>query len=216
MTETIQILGLPFSTFTRAVMLLCEEKSIPYRCEFAIDNIPIELHSSEHKNIHPFAKFPAIKVADQVLCETAPILRYLDSQYPGASFTPELPIKKALVEQWCNFISIYIDKALVRDVLLEFAMPKGPNGEVRIENVQAAIPLLKECLSILNSQLEGNKYLCTEKYSLADMVAAPMLAYLKQSPLGGDLLPCYNALNGYVDRVLARPASQKILLPFNN
>ncbi len=211
MQQAIQILGPTFSTFVRTVMLCCEEKDIRYQAGLSWDGNEIGFKSAERYALHPWGKVPVIKHQALTLYETASILRYLDDTFDGIALQPADPAQRALVDQWCGALSSYVDKALVRDYLLEFAFPKGENGAVRLAEVAQAEPAVKETLALLNTQLGEQSFLCGEQLSLADLMVLPMLDYLAGLPLGGGLLAEQPVLNAYLQRLRARPSARTVL-----
>lgn len=211
MHKDIQILGPTFSTFVRTVMLCCEEKSIAYQAGWCLDGAEVGAKSAEHQALHPWGKVPAIKHQGLTLYETASILRYLDGAFDGVGLQPADPAQRALVDQWCGAIGSYVDKALVRDYLLEFAFPKGEGGAVRLAEVAQAEPAVKKALALLNDQLGEQPFLCGEQLSLADLMLLPMLDYLAGLPLGGGLLSERPALKAYLQRLRSRPSARAVL-----
>lgn len=211
MHKDIQILGPTFSTFVRTVMLCCEEKSIAYQAGWSLGGSDIGSKSAEHQALHPWSKVPVIKHQGLTLYETGSILRYLDTAFAGIALQPADPVQRALVDQWCGAIGSYVDKALVRDYLLEFAFPKGENGAVRLTEVAQAEPAVKQTLALLATQLGEQPFLCGEQLSLADLMLLPMLNYLAGLPLGGGLLSEQPALKAYLQRLRSRPSARAVL-----
>ena len=68
----VEIIGPAPSTYTRAVRMVCEEKSIPY------DLKQSPPHSTDVDAIHPFGKVPVMRHGDFELCESKAIATYLD------------------------------------------------------------------------------------------------------------------------------------------
>jgi len=211
MTTEVQIYGPVFSSFVRVVMLCCEEKGIGYRAGLTLDGAPIEFKSEDHHALHPWGKIPVIKHRQQTLYETATICRYLDSYFDGPALQPEDPAQRAQVDQWCATLSLYVDKALVRDYLLEFAFPKGENGQIRMDKVLEAEPAVKAQLAIINTQLADQAFLCGASLTLADLMLLPMLDYVAGLPQGDSLIEPGSALANYLERMRARPSAQKVL-----
>lgn len=209
---TISIIGVPFSNFVRAVMLVCEEHSIPYTVKMEHKEDKFELRDKGLLKLNPFGKIPIAIVNDHTICETATIIRLLDKEYGNSQFQADDPIENALIDQWCAFASIYVDKHIIRDTLLEFFFPKGENGTVRFDVVEANVPKISEVVEILATQLGRNDYICGNQISLADFLLIPTLDYLKSSPIGEQLLPKDNVLTQYINRMRSRNSCQKVLV----
>lgn len=212
MSAEVYILGPQFSTFVRCVMIACEEKGVSYGYGMELDAQPLALGGEVHRKLHPYGKIPVLLIDGQAICETATILRFIDARFAsGNALIPKEPFNKAEVDQWSHLISNYIDQAIVRRVLLEFARPKGENGTVRMDKVEKAMPGVFEALEILSRQLGLHDYLCGEQFSMADILLIPQLDYLAKSPAGSDVLAGFKQLRAYIERVRARPSCQAVL-----
>ncbi len=211
MTRSVHIFGPQFSSFVRTVQLCCEEKGISYSLGREAYGQEVGFHSPEHFALHPFGKIPALIDGDRVLCETSTICRYLDAEFDGMALQPEDSYQRALVDQWCAFLSIYADKALVRDYLLEFAFPKGEGGAIRMEKVAEAQPAVMEMLALIEKQLADKPFLLSEQLTLADLVIAPQLDYIAVLPHGAELIVPESSLGAYLERMRQRDSGQKAL-----
>jgi len=207
----VQIYGPTFSTFVRSVMLICEERGLSYSTGFVLDGEKIEFQGEAHVALHPWAKLPVTRHQGADLYETQAIGYYLNGFGDGPSLLPESALARAQTLQWCAAISGYIDSALVRRYLLEFARPKGENGSVRMEQVTAAEPEVRRSLEILSAQLGNQAFLCGEQLTLADLLLLPMLDYLSSLPQGAALIEPGSPLSEYLQRLRARPSAQRVL-----
>lgn len=213
METQFKILGPEFSTFVRSVMIACEEKGLTYRYGMKLNGEPVNLGDEAHLAVHPYGKIPVLILEDgRSICETAAILRFLDTEFSGTAFLPEDHFDRAQVDQWSNLINIYVDRAIVREFLLEFVFPKGEGGTVRMDKVEAAIPQIKQAIAKLTAQLGCNDYICGTDFSMADIMLAPMLDYLQRHPQGGELLSGNQTLLTYLERLRQRPSCKKVLI----
>ncbi len=211
--QAVHIFGMPMSNFVRTVMLICEEKNIPYTFGFDIDGKEIEYKSEAHLNLHPYGKIPVLLHNGLALPETASICRYLDTQFNGVSVQPEEVSLAAYHDAFCAISSIYIDKAILRDCLLEFAFPKGENGEVRLDVVKNALPEVINTLKVITKELEKNRVINQEQFTIADALLAPMLHYLSALvPANINPLAEFPAVKAYIENLMRRPSCQKILV----
>ena len=71
----IEIIGSTRSTYTRVVLLVCEEKGIEYVLTERLLNAP-DLFA-----IHPLGKMPVLRHGDFVLFESKAIATYLDRSF---------------------------------------------------------------------------------------------------------------------------------------
>lgn len=211
MSAKVHILGPTFSSFVRSVMLCCEEKGISYETKFEIDGQPLSLNDETHLKYHPFGKIPALIHGERSLFETATICRYLDATFDGPALQPTDIYQRAEVDEWAAALSIYVDKAIVRQYLLEFAFPKGPEGQVRLDKVTEAEPEVARMLSIVEKQLGDNDFICGSEYTYADAILTPMLDYLSGTPNATSLMPNNSVLMDYLLRMRARPSAVNAL-----
>ncbi|MDI3324073.1 glutathione S-transferase family protein [Pontibacterium granulatum] len=211
MSAKVHILGPTFSSFVRSVMLCCEEKGISYETKFEIDGQPLSLNDETHLQYHPFGKIPALIHGERSVFETATICRYLDATFDGPALQPTDIYQRAEVDEWAAALSIYVDKAIVRQYLLEFAFPKGPEGQVRLDKVTEAEPEVARMLSIVEKQLGDNDFICGSEYTYADAILTPMLDYLSGTPNATSLMPNNSVLMDYLLRMRARPSAVNAL-----
>ena len=211
-TQAVHIVGMQFSTFVRSVQLCCEEKGIPYTIGAEVNGQPIKPGSPELFALHPFGKIPVLLHGDRQLIETPSICRYLDSAFSGPALQPEEPWLRAQVDQWTALLALYIDQVIVRSYLLEFVFPKGNDGSVRQEVVDAARPELTRILKLLDDQLAEGVYLAGDTFTIADAIAAPMLDYLSGLPAAEGFLIDLPRLVAYVDRLRKRPSAARVLV----
>jgi glutathione S-transferase len=209
-TKQVHIYGPSFSNFVRTVMLACEENDINYTTGFEVDGEEIVFKSEQHFSLHPFGKLPVLLEGDFALPETASICRYLDA---GNKYQPVNLKMAAKHDAFCALISIDIDKALIRDYLLEFAFPKGDNQQVRVDVVTKAIPEVSKALEVIAKQLQQPGIIDGEQLTIADMLLAPMLAYLSGLPEAFNLLPNYPSVQAYLAKLMNKPSCQKVLKP---
>ena len=183
MTAQVKIFGPTFSTFVRSVMMACEEKHISYEVSNHIDGQEVAFKSDQHRELHPYSKFPVLLTEHGPIAETITILHYLDRLDGEAMLFPGDSYEQAFVEQWSSIVAIYIDQAIVRNLLLEFAFPKGEGGTVRQDKVEEAMPEVRRALAVLSEQLQGKAYLCGDQFTAADLILIPILDYLVKIPL---------------------------------
>ncbi len=209
-TRQVHIYGASFSNFVRSVMLVCESNNINYTAGFEVAGKEVPFKGEQHFLLHPFGKFPVLVEGDIALPETATICRYLD---PDKKLQPTNSREVAMHDAFCALISIYIDKALVRDYLIEFAFPKGENNKVCLDRVKSAIPKANDALKVIAEQLEKTGIIGGEQLTIADMLLAPMLAYLSSLPQSFNLLPNYPNVAAYLTRLMSHTSCQKVLKP---
>jgi glutathione S-transferase len=212
MTNQVHIYGKHISNFVRSVQLCCEELAIPYTLGLEVEEQTIAFKSPQHFALNPFGKMPVLLHNEHVLYETQTICRYLVDNFSGTTLQAKNAWHRAQVDQWCSAITLYVDKCVVRDYLLEFVFPKGENGSVRMDIAQAAMPAIINMVSILEHQLGNDDFLVGNNYSLADILLAPILHYLVGGPHNSDLVNAHSPLRTYIARIEARPAAKIVFV----
>lgn len=119
----LEIIGVPFSNYVRAVRMLCEEKGVAYTLT------PSRPHAPEVKAIHPAGQVPVMRHGDVTLFETKAIATYIDKAFPGPKFIPDSALGAALVEQWVSYGNAKVDRWIMREFVVPqafFDKEKGP------------------------------------------------------------------------------------------
>ena len=143
------LLGHPQSNYTRAARLAFEEKGVAYQFQ------PCRPNSPEMLAIHPWGRVPGLKLGERTLYETSAILRYVDEAYPGPALMPADPFARAQAEQWISAFNAYLDHAFVRDYVIPYVFPSGPDGKPDRAKIEAALPALRKGLLVLEAGYGG-------------------------------------------------------------
>lgn len=217
MTTPIHIIGVGFSTFARSVAMACEEKQLQYTLGMSSGMGPndhaIAMKSDEHMALHPFGKIPVLVHGDRHLAETVCIIRYLDNEFGPATLQGQSTFEQAQIEQWCSLITQYVDFYVVRQFMLEMVMPKGDNGAVRYDVIDANRPAAEQALAVVEQQLGDNDYLVGNRFSMADIMLAPMLAYNFEAPPCLSIVAASDRLSAYALRLQQRASGKAVLKP---
>lgn len=208
----VYIYGPQFSNFVRSVQWVCEEKGIDYAIGFAPGGEEVTFKGEQHGQWHPYQKVPVLLHEGRALVETAAICRYLDDNFDGPALTPADPWNRAETDSRCQMVSLYVDKAIVRDYLLELVFPKGEDGKPRLDVMKAAQPAAQSATQVLANLLGDQRYFGGLEPSLLDAIAAPIVCYVASLPTPFALLPEASPLVGYAERMQARPSGAKVFI----
>ena len=210
----VHIYSVDFSSFGRAVQLVCEEKQISYEMSLRVNDQEISFKSEQHLQMHPFGKMPVLIHKDRTLAETLPIMRYLDANFAGPALQPEDPWQRAKLDERCQLLATYVNHALVRDYMLELIFPKGEGGKTRIDVMEENKPAAQQALALVRQWLGDSQYLFDNSFSLADALALPSLYYITLLPADFALLEEGDVISRYVEAMRERRAScKKVLVP---
>lgn len=212
MKNEVHIIGVQFSSFTRAVQFCAEETGVSYTLGTQLNGEEYGLRTPGLKTLNPFGKVPVLVHKGQALFETQSICRYLDNTFNQSRLQPVDSWQRAQLDQWCSAITAYVDKKIVRDYLLEFLFPKGEGGSVRQDVVAAAIPDVIATVKLLEQQLGNNEYFLAGQFTLADIALMPIVHYLSIGPNNTELLASDSPVRNYVKRILARPGARQVFI----
>ena len=171
---------IPGSPAARAVMAALIEKGASFR----VAGLTPGAHKMEpHLSRHPFGKMPVLEHDDFTLYETQAILRYLERILPSPPLIHEEPREAARMDQVMGISDWYLFQGV--NAVIGFHRIVGPRlmGLTPDEAaVAAAMPLAHAVFGEL-SRLLGNKtYLVSQRVSIADLMVAPHMDFLAQTP----------------------------------
>ena len=182
----VVIYGWERSTYVWTVRLVCAEKGVSHALE------PLDMKSKAHLDLHPFAKMPVLRHGDLVLYETSAICRYIDATFGGAALKPVKADERARMEQWISVLNAYCYDPLIRRFVLQYAFPKGADGQPD--------------RAVIDAALEGRDFLAGDAPSIADFFLVPMLFYVRLMPEGARLLKSFGDLRRVHDGLMERPS----------
>ena len=200
----------PGSPFSRAVLLTLEEKRTPYQ---VVPVVPGTLRSPQHLSRHPFGRVPVLEHGDFRVYETQAILRYLDRVLPEPALTPADPRRAALMDQAMNVNDWYLFQGA--GAVIGFQRIVGPRlmGLTCDEAaVAAAMPKARAVFDELAQLLGEQRYFTGETLTLADLMLAPQLDFLQQTPEWEPLASRHANLQQWLARMQARASLQATTL----
>jgi glutathione S-transferase len=206
----IVVYGVPGSPFMRAVQMGLEEKKAPYRVQ------PLgvgEAKSEAYLKKHPFGRVPAVEHGAFGLYETQAILRYVDAIFPEPPLQPRDPQHAARMNQiigindWYFFpkvAAVIVFQRIIGPVLLGIKTDEAA--------IEAAIPIGRTCIAELDRLLGGQQFLAGDDLSIADLMLAPQLDFLAETPEGKALL-AGTRIEAWLARMNERPSMQATQRP---
>jgi glutathione S-transferase len=195
--------GYEFSVYRRIARVALEEKAVRYRC-VEIDPFVTPIPAA-YLDLHPFGRVPTLVHDGFVLYETVAITRYIDEAFPGASLQPDAPRDRARMQQITSVIDSYGYWPMVRQVFSHgvFRPLRGlPADREQLAAGLAAAPRVLDALE----RIAGAPFLVGERFCLADIHLAPMMAYFVAAPDAAALIGHYPRLAGWWTRVTDRPS----------
>lgn len=207
-----KLYGPAYSTYTRSVRLALEEKGVDY------DLVEVDILQGpmppEQVERHPFAKVPAFEHDGFELYETTAILRYIDEEFDGPSLQPEAAKQRARMNQIISIIDCYTYTCTVGQLVIQrIVMPML--GEQSDEAAIAeAMPEIEKCMNTIAGLSAGEKFLVSDRVSLADFHLAPIFDYFQSTSDSDPILQKIPGLSSWWSAMSERESIQKT--PFSS
>jgi glutathione S-transferase len=196
------VYNLPGSPFGRSVHATLEEKGAPYRFSpVASGTLGIEPHISRH----PFGR--VLEHDGCMLYETQAILRYLDRVLVAPPLTPADPKAAANMDRAMNVSDWYLFQG-VNNVIgfHRIVAPRLTGLAPNEEAIAAAMPKAHAVCNELARLLGAQAYFAGANVTLADLLIAPQLDFLAQTPEWAPLSAAHQNLLDWLARMSARPS----------
>ncbi|HEY0224729.1 MAG TPA: glutathione S-transferase family protein [Pseudolabrys sp.] len=194
--------SVPGSPYGRAVFATFVEKGIRARLAPVV---PGTLKSQPHISRHPFGRVPVLEHDGFLLYETQAILRYLDRILPQPALTPAEPRAAAQMDQVMNICDWYLFNGVGTVIVFQRVIRPHFLGEPCDEAaVAGAMPRAHMVFNELSRLLGGAPYFAGEQATLADLLVAPQLDFLAQTPEWQPLTASTANLVAWLARMNAR------------
>lgn len=195
---TVTVYGAAYSTYTRSVLLVLQEKSVPYTLAEVDIFKPVP---PEHLSRHPWGKIPVLEHDGFRVYETSAIMRYVDEAFPGAGLQPASVRDRARMMQVMGIIDSYAYGPLVTTVFVQRAIGNPPDETAIAESV----PKCEKALDAIAAVQRGDEWLAGS-FSLADLHLAPVITYARMTPEGEKMLAARPGLSAWWTRMSQRPS----------
>ena len=197
--------GAAYSVYVRSARLALAEKGIDY------DLVEVDVFApggppAGHLARHPFGKIPAFEHDGFRLYEAGAITRYVDEVFEGPPLQPGGARERARMNQVIGVLDGYVYRTLVWDIFVERVRAPANGRAPDEEKIAAALPRAETCLAALEDIAGGGLWLAGPALSLADLHAAPMLAYFSEAAEGAALLDRHPKLRAWLREMEARPS----------
>ncbi len=202
-SASVIVFGAAYSVYVRIVRLALAEKGVPYELH-EVDIFAEGGPPPDYLERHPFGRIPAFEHDGFRLYETAAITRYVDEAFDGPALQPDSLCDRARMNQAIGILDSYAYRTLVWDISVERkrdpAEGRGPDEA----KITAALPRAEICLNALAHLKGGASWLAGDNLSLADLHAAPILAFFTTTPEGQALMAGVPALGSWWDALSSR------------
>lgn len=200
MTRPI-LYGADYSVYVRIARMALEEKSVGY------DLVPVDVFAADgvpawYLAHHPFGRIPAFEHGGFRLFETGAITRYVDEAFDGPALQPADVRGRAIMNQIIGTLDAYGYRAMVWDVAVERLEKTEPDEQLIGKGLRQAGTVLE----VLTALKKEGPWLLGDQLTLADLHAAPIVAYFLKVAEGRDLLARYSEIRDWYARIAARPS----------
>jgi glutathione S-transferase len=161
---------------------------------------------ADYRARHPFGRIPAFEHDGFRLYEAGAISRYVDEAFPGPPLQPDAPRGRARVNQILSVLDSYAYRTLVWDIFVERVRVPAQGRQPDEARIAAALSRAETCLQALADLQGEGPWLAGPRLTLADLHAAPMLAYFTLAPEGARLLARHARLQCWWGAMSARPS----------
>ncbi|MBL8574885.1 MAG: glutathione S-transferase family protein [Hyphomicrobiaceae bacterium] len=199
--------GFRRSVYVRIVRLALAEKRIAYDL-VEIDPFAAEGLSADYLGRHPFGRIPAFEHDGFRLYETGAIARYIDEAFSGAALQPKAPRERARMNQVISILDSYAYRPLVWDIFVARSRPNPDEGAIALAATRA-----DACFAALEDLMGDAPFLAGSALTLADLHAAPMIAYVRRTPEGEALLKKHKPIARWWQAMDARPSMAATRFP---
>ncbi len=196
----LTIYGSPKSSSGRCFWCL-EEAGVEYTAK------SIDFRAGEHKSeaflkVNPNGKVPALTDGDFTIWESLAINNYIADAYK-----PELlgnsAQERGLVSQWSIWSVADLQVPMIQAFIqLVFVPEERRDAEV----IKAAFEKLPAMLNTLENALDGKEYLVADRFTLADLNTAFVVAICDDIKFD---LSAYGNINQWRERIAQREATQR-------
>jgi len=209
--STFIVHTIPGSPAARAVLAALIEKGAPFQ---VAGLAPGAQKAEPHLSRNPFGRMPVLESDDFTLYETQAILRYLDRILPSPRLTPEDPQETARMDQIMGISDWYLFQGV--NNVIGFHRIVGPRL-LGLEPDEAAIaeamPRAHVVFGELSRLLGAKPWLASARMTLADLMVAPHMDFLAQTPEWATLTQGRSNLDEWLRRMNDRACMKSTTWP---
>lgn len=194
----ITLCGFASSNYFNKVKLSLLEKGIAFAEEEVMPS-----HDAAWLDLSPRGKVPCIKVDGRSLCESQPIVEYLEDAYPATPLYPADPLERARCRELLQLLELHVE--LVARRLYPAGLFGFPLQDGLVDAVAAD---LKAGISALKRRVRFAPFIAGDRLTYADCAAVfhlPLAGLAIRNIYGEDRLAAFPGLADYLAMMLERP-----------
>ena len=213
--NNITVYGMAQSVYTQIVLLVLEEKKVAY--DFQETDIFSDQIVSKIGKLNPFKKIPILVHDGFRLYETSAITRYIDETFPGVSLQPSDNKKRARMHQIIALLDAHAYTPMIWGLYVQQVSFPEQGKEPNITIMEDALNKTAVCLAALTDLIGPNTYLASNKLTLADLHAFPILHHLSLTTQGSGLMAESIYFRSWTERIRQKTSASHMFTrsPYN-
>jgi glutathione S-transferase len=198
--------GSPISNYYNKVKLALLEKAVPFTEAYAAT------HSTDEAilSVSPLGKIPFITTEQGGLCESQPLLEWIEASWPQPPLLPADPFAAAKVRELTTFLDWHLEM-VARQLYGPAFFGAAPLSEANAARIRKQ---LVGNISAFKRLAKFSPYVAGADFTQADCAAfshLPLVAMASKAIYGEDLLQAGGIDHkGYVKFIAERPAAGKV------
>lgn len=187
---------------SQRVLWLCEELELDYRIESYQRDAETSLAPPELLAVHPLGKSPVLTDGEETLIESGAIIDYIVRRHGAGRLAPEPGTTEH--EQYLQWLHYSEGSAILPLMLKMYTARLSDGGAALQPRIDSE---LDNHLGYMNTSLSGADWFVGNSFSAADI----QLSFVPQVARLLYTLEPFPALQGFLDRIHARPAYRRAL-----
>ncbi len=200
--------GSAISNYYNKVKLALLEKGVPFEEAYASTRSSDEAVLSAS----PLGKIPFVTTAEGALCESQPLLEWIESRWPSPPLLPADAFAAAKVRELTTFIDWHLE-IVARQLYGSAFFGAPPLSEANSGRIKKQ---LVDNIAAFKRLAKFAPFVAGDQFTQADCAAfnhLPLVAMASKAVYGEDLLQAGGIDHrSYCKRVAERPSAQKVVL----
>ena len=203
----ITLNGSPISNYYNKVKLALLEKGVPF------DEAKAATHSTDEAilSASPLGKIPFVKTEQGGICESQPIMEWIEASWPEPPLLPKDPYAAAKVRELTTFIDWHLE-IVARQLYGQAFFGGAALSEANAARIRKQ---LVDNIAAFKRLAKFSPYVAGDTFTQADCAAfnhLPLIAMASKAALGEDLLQAGGIDHKAYTRMIAeRPSAQKVV-----
>ena len=185
---------------------------VAHELALAYEHVPVNYqnggtHTPEFLTLNPNGHIPVVEDDGVVVWESMACALYLAEHYKGPdglNLAAHNKAESAEILRWTFWAVTECEKDALTILMHTLVMPADRR---KPELAAEAVRRMAAPLRVIEQHLVGRTYLAGERFTVADIAVASVLAWLRPAP---ELLAACPATDQWLTRCLARPAQMQV------